>query len=249
MTVSRYLKMLINKMFKLITATILVLSMVICTFGTVVPHQKTRAVTLDLCPTCVDFMDESIQELINIIMNAGVLGSCSDLCSKLSKSDEQVVCDLLCDYVGIEEFIKIIQDADPDPVYICEQIKVCPVRDSGNANITSVIVDPPAGPVGTQFTITVTFQVLSQLGTGQIAINVIDPFGNSFGGGDLLVNTEPNTYNANFQFQAQPSESEPFQPGNYTVQAAVCEGTCGSPHPHSKIYDIVYSGFNITQSF
>ena len=34
---------------------------------------------------------------------------------------EDTVCDLLCDYVGITEFIKIIQEADPDPVYICQK--------------------------------------------------------------------------------------------------------------------------------
>eukprot|EP01133_Synstelium_polycarpum_P008144 gene8144-9559_t len=201
---------------------------------------------IDLCPTCIDFMGDSLQELIDIIMNGGVMGSCSDLCGKLPGSAEQVVCDLLCAYVGIEEFIKIINAADPDPIYMCELISVCPIRDNGAANVTNVQISPTSGPQGTQFDITVTFQVTAELGTGQIAINVIDPIGESFGGANVLVNTAVGQYNTQFQFTATPSEQEPFQPGNYEVQAAICEGTCGSIHPHAKIYNILTGNFTIT---
>lgn len=46
--------------------------------------------------------------------DAGVIGGCADLCElleqavKVNSSLVEVVCDLLCDYVGIEAFIKLI---------------------------------------------------------------------------------------------------------------------------------------------
>ena len=52
--------------------------------------------------------------LLNLdFIDAGVVGTCGKLCSLLEqKTGSQalgVVCDLLCDIVGIEEFIKIVQ--------------------------------------------------------------------------------------------------------------------------------------------
>lgn len=54
-------------------------------------------------------MDQTIQTLLNIILNAGVVGSCSALCGMLPNQIEATVCNLLCDYVGIKEFIHIIE--------------------------------------------------------------------------------------------------------------------------------------------
>ncbi|GAM24803.1 hypothetical protein SAMD00019534_079780, partial [Acytostelium subglobosum LB1] len=238
------------KMFKLFCA-VLVLSMVATSFGlNVVPTTTVidvpTKVTMDMCPTCVDFMGDSLDLLINIILNTYILGTCGDLCGKLPKEDEKITCDLLCGYVGIDVFIRIITDEDPDPVYMCEEMKVCPIRDGGNATISSLVVDPVNGTIGTDFNILCTFEVTSQLGTGQLMINVIDPTGFGFGGGDLLVGTQPGTYNAKFSFRAEPSEQEPFYPGEYIVQAAVCEGSCGSPHPHSRIYDLLNTTFTLT---
>ena len=45
--------------------------------------------------------------------DAGVVGTCGELCQmledKVNSSIVGVVCNLLCDYVGIREFIKIIE--------------------------------------------------------------------------------------------------------------------------------------------
>ena len=46
-------------------------------------------------------------------LDAGVVGGCSELCGLLEKEVPSelvgVVCNLLCDFVGIKEFIAIIQ--------------------------------------------------------------------------------------------------------------------------------------------
>lgn len=60
------------------------------------------------CPTCVSFISQSLDQLLNIIANVGVLGACSDLCNLLPNQVEATVCDLVCSIVGIEVFIDLV---------------------------------------------------------------------------------------------------------------------------------------------
>ena len=75
------------------------------------------------CNFCVQIMDQIIQNLMNYILNIGVLGTCAGLCSNLPKKLESTACNLLCDAVGIEGFVKAIQAADLDPIYYCQLVK------------------------------------------------------------------------------------------------------------------------------
>ena len=186
-------------------------------------------------------------------LDAGVIGGCGELCQlleqavKVNSSLVEVVCDLLCDYVGIEAFIKLVDKwvslymqnhflffffgdiattyyiadpesnwpcekleskgldwnsthtatehisrsseicivsfpdlfihfgaglglgqrlrhhrefclnlvpavfphrADLDPIYYCELLHLCPVKDDGDAKITSLTVNPTSVPRG-----------------------------------------------------------------------------------------------------
>ena len=38
--------------------------------------------------------------------------------------------------------------ADLDPIYYCELLRTCPIKDDGDAKITSVTVTPKQGPQG-----------------------------------------------------------------------------------------------------
>jgi hypothetical protein len=38
-----------------------------------------------------------------------VIGGCADLCGYLPNQVEQAACDLICDYFGIEGFMKLLQ--------------------------------------------------------------------------------------------------------------------------------------------
>lgn len=48
-----------------------------------------------------------------LCLDAGVVGGCGELCQLLADKTNSsligTVCDLLCDYVGIKEFIDLIQ--------------------------------------------------------------------------------------------------------------------------------------------
>jgi hypothetical protein len=205
-----------------------------------------KAPGLDLCPLCVQFFNESIQELIDVIANVGIVGSCGALCGYLPSKTLDSVCDLLCSIVGIDEFIKLINIADPDPVYYCQALKVCPIDDNAAATINSVTSNPASGPQGTTFEIDMVFTVINQTGPGFIEISVNPPDAEPFGDAQFTMGIAPGQYGAKFNLQAQPSEQEPFNPGQYQVLLAICNGQCGSPHPHSKVLAEGQTNFTIT---
>ncbi|WAR19856.1 CTuncharacterized [Mya arenaria] len=214
------------------------------TMSMVRPLVEHGRVGIDKCKTCIDFAGQALNELLNIILQGGVVGGCADLCNALaSKTSPAIgtVCNILCDIVGIEEFIKIVQNADLDPIYYCELIPACPINDNGDAHFTSFQVSPKSGPQGV-FDIDFTYESKNGTGTGEIAIEI-----------DTLA--PAGSYNGDIQLKAQPDPNcdptqgpcEQWLPGTYTVKIAICNGECGSKHPHSAIYDETSATFTITQ--
>jgi len=201
----------------------------------------------EYCATCVDFMVQAINELLNIILNGGVLGSCSALCALLPNDVEAEVCDVLCTIAGIEAFIKLINVTDPDPLWICMELdQTCPINDNAKANITSLVVKPPSAPAGSNFTIEMIWKVTNTIGTGEVEFVVIPPDAMPFGDGGLIVWQTPGIYGGELDFSAEASENEPFNAGTYYVQGALCEGSCGSIHDHSFTLDVKVTKFQIT---
>jgi hypothetical protein len=48
--------------------------------------------------------------IFSLLLDVGIIGGCADLCSFLPNQIEQAVCNLLCDAVGIEGFITLIEE-------------------------------------------------------------------------------------------------------------------------------------------
>jgi len=199
------------------------------------------------CTACVSFMNSAINNLIQIIADVGIGGGCSAVCGLLPAAWEQTACTIICEIVGIEEFANLINEEDPDPIFICMYCDLCPIALNAKGQITNVACQPPSGPQGTTFTISTVYKVTSAVGTGQILLVVIPP-GNAeaFGDDQLLVSQGPGTYNYALQFQAQPQQGEPFQPGVYVLLSALCEGTCGSIHSYSYTIAEARTTFRIT---
>merc|ERR1719420_2290997 len=78
---------------------------------------------VSLCNPCTQLSGQGINILLNYILNAGVVGGCSKLCSLLPEG--KVPCELVCSAVGIKTFIDAIEKADLDPIYMCELIHAC----------------------------------------------------------------------------------------------------------------------------
>jgi hypothetical protein len=192
-------------------------------------------------------MNEAIDQLIDIIINVDVLGSCGALCGQLPNALEQTVCNLLCDYVGINAFIDALNYEDPDPIYFCEVVDLCPVNMNAAGKIVKAFVSPATGRSGATFTVEVDFQVINTTGTATLGYTVVPPDGSfPFGEEILMVSQKPGFYAAKFQFQAEPSEVESFAPGVYQTYIGFCEGECGSPHPYTKVLDQKTISFRIT---
>ncbi|XP_069116842.1 countin-3-like [Argopecten irradians] len=225
-------------------------------FITQLNNKERGNVGVDLCPTCIQFMGQAIDALLNIILNGGVVGTCGALCqalgSKTSKALEEV-CDVLCDLVGVEEFIKLIQKADLDPIYFCEILKTCPINDNGDAKITTFTVTPSSGPQGT-FRIDFGYTSVNGTGTGEIILEVDTVDGIPVESGFIHELAQPGDYTSSFSLKAEPDPNcdptqqpcEQWMPGNYGVKIAICNGECGSKHPHSAVYDEGMTNFTIT---
>lgn len=194
----------------------------------------------------VDFVDQWINVLLNIILQGGV-AECGDLCSKIPNQAAQVICDLVCTAVGIDAFIHMIEDLNPDPIWICMEAHLCAVHAGGKANITSLVVQPKSGPVGSTFTMSMQFTVLKQLSAGEVAIDVIPPEGAPMGAGEVQPGLPPGKYGMQATLQAEPGEDEPFVPGTYKVPGAVCACACGSNHQHCSTYTVAKTSFQLTQ--
>jgi len=215
-------------------------------------------VRLDLCPTCIKVAEESINILLNLILDTGIIGTCQTLCTALAQKTGSeligVICNLVCDVVGIEEFIKMIERADLDPIYYCELARMCEVNDHGDANITIFSVLPASGRKGTTFSIDFTYVTVNGTGTGEFSIGIHTPDRIPLGADFLWEPKKPGTYTERITVKAEPDpQCDPTQepceewiPGTYNVTVDICNGECGSKHPHSKIYDIKRGSFQIT---
>jgi len=215
-------------------------------------------VRVDLCPTCINVADESINILLNLILDTGIIGTCGTLCSALAqKTGSEIIgtiCDIVCDVFGIEEFIKLIEKADLDPIWYCEIAKMCPVNDHGDAHISQFAILPATGRQGQTFSIDFTYVSLNGTGTGEMIVDIHCPDHIPLGAGFLLEAKKAGTYSERISVKAEPDpECDPTQgpceqwlPGTYNVTVQICNGECGSQHPHSAIYDTARGSFSLT---
>eukprot|EP01113_Clastostelium_recurvatum_P017387 TRINITY_DN203_c0_g1_i2.p1 TRINITY_DN203_c0_g1~~TRINITY_DN203_c0_g1_i2.p1 ORF type:complete len:240 (-),score=61.76 TRINITY_DN203_c0_g1_i2:76-795(-) len=210
----------------------------------VVPDDSAGAT---ICPACVTLFDDSLDILLNAILNGGVIGGCSELCGHINDKSEALTCDVLCSFVGIKEFVKIIESTDPDPIYICQVMKVCPAVNGGKVNITSATVSPASGPQGSEFAITMQYTVLNQTSTGLLMVEIKPTNGEPIDDAVLSEGLAPGKYDITFRLKTTPTEDEPFLPGLYNVEVAVCAGDCSTKHPYGGIYATASTSFNITR--
>lgn len=135
--------------------------------------------------------------------------------------------------------------ADPDPVWLCEEVKACDYSDSDSANITSLSVSPQKGHPGTKFTFDISYDLISFTGIGSVGVVVFGP-GAAADGGSLLMYPQPGTYSGQFQLSTKPDQYNTWAPGPYEFQIAVCEGDCGCTHDHNKVLTMQSLNFTIT---
>ncbi|CAF1186160.1 unnamed protein product [Didymodactylos carnosus] len=216
-------------------------------------------VGLDVCSGCIEESVEIINILLNLILDEGIIEFCNALCGALANITGSVIigelCTVACDAAGIDEFIKIIIKADLDPIWYCEMIDLCPINDHGDAKFTNFGITPKSAPDGSKFVIDCSFISINGTGTGTINIEIVDPKNRSSGNLFWFEARKPGIYPEKiglqtlFEFDCDPTKEvcDNWPLGTYNVTAQVCNGECGSQHPHSSIYDTAKSSFELTK--
>jgi len=225
-----------------------------------------------LCSPCVQLGGQSLNILINAILNVGVIGGCGKLCSNLKTAGEQKACDLVCDLVGIKAFIKALSNADLDPIYFCEILHVCKAGpDDAHVDLLSVALAPPtiskkdiqpdAGGVTLEGVLTVN--VTKETGVGQFGVAIHGPVSGTQGpvGGSFIIadGLKEGVQSLGVKLNIQDTLPDPtkqppsfpvtWMPGSYMFRFHVCQGECGSKHPHSVDFGLKSSNFTISESY
>jgi len=101
-------------------------------FQSLNPNIGQTKVGIDLCPECIQEAVEIINVLLNLVLDEGIVQSCNDLCGALANRTGSVLigdlCDVACEALGIDEFVKALIKADLDPIWYCEIIDLCPSK-------------------------------------------------------------------------------------------------------------------------
>lgn len=128
-------------MYKGIALIILVLAGATCASSSFSNKLKTfhglnsningNQVDIDLCSPCIEESVTIVNMLLNFILDEGIIQSCSALCGALANKTDVVIgdiCDVVCEGMGIAEFVKALVKADIDPIWYCELADLCPSK-------------------------------------------------------------------------------------------------------------------------
>ncbi|CAF0771713.1 unnamed protein product [Adineta steineri] len=216
-------------------------------------------VGIDLCPECIEEAVEIINVILNIILDEGIIETCGELCGLLAnKTGSKIigdVCDVACEAFGLDEFVKALIKADLDPIWYCEMADLCPINDHGDAKFTNFQITPKTAPEGSTFVFDCSFTSVNGTGTGVINIVMIDPKNRTAANLYWFEARKPGTYPEKiglqtlFELNCDPTQElcDGWEIGTYNVTAQVCNGECGSHHPHSSTYDTATGSFEITK--
>jgi len=224
-----------------------------------------------LCSPCVQLGGEGLNTLINAILNVGVLGGCQKLCGHLKTKGEQTACNLVCGAVGIKAFIKALNNTDLDPIYFCEIVHACKAGpDDAHIDLMSVTLNPPqmsrkdVDPTGQGVTLegVLAVNVTKDTGVGQFRVAIHGPVMGAQGpiGGSFILadGLKAGPQNLGVKFTVKDTLPDPtaqpptfpvtWEPGSYEFRFHVCQGECGSKHPHSIDFGLKSSNFTISEN-
>jgi hypothetical protein len=208
----------------------------------------------------VQFATQGLNVLLNIILNRAVIGGCGKLCGHLKSKPGQEACDLVCSVVGMKAFIKALNHTDLDPIYFCELAHACEAGpDDAHVDLVSVQLSPQTvsekdvqpGTSGVTVEATLTVNVTKATGVGEFAVDVNGPVAGAEGpiGGafTLADGLTEGVQNIGVKLPVGDTDSVTWTPGSYEVRFHVCQGKCGSKHPHSIDFGRQASNFTISK--
>jgi len=201
------------------------------------------------CEVCLDFFDEALNPLLDILAGqGGIAAACYEICSLLPTQTEQIICGFLCDLVGIQEFVYLLNTYNPEPTTLCMSLDTCPSNPNAAGKINIVTSSPKAGPQGTTFTVSSGYSITTATGLGQTLLIVIPLDGTPPWQYEVDFYTlPPGKYSISGSFTATPQIPYPYFPGNYVITCEVCEGLCGGGHSNEFYIAQANGSFIITK--
>ncbi len=149
------------------------------TFKTLNGVRSYRKFSFRTCKICVDLAAESQYDLNEAAKNISLANECLNLCSyvELNTNDLEAItaCNLLCDMVGINQFIYAIVESKMDSIYFCQLLNTCEAKENGDALITSLIFKPNRVKLGSMFNADIYYISLNGTGTGELALSIKTP--------------------------------------------------------------------------
>ena len=164
-----------------------------------------------------------------------------------------MACDLLCIVSGIKDFIKVLNQDDLDPVYICAALKACKNNTCTGSctEVVSAVVNPNSAPLRSKFTLSASVKALKDTGVGVTLFsfpcdnkNCQNPttefaiVNDGMTAGSVVISSvEINT-----------AEDDWSYPVGKTLPVTVY--SCGSDcaNEHGTIFSAAYTNFTITSS-
>merc|ERR1712032_1017158 len=211
---------------------------------------------VSLCNPCFQIGGQGINQLLNYILNVGVVGGCGTLCAAAIPAGgaAAVGCELVCAAVGVKAFVAAIEKVDLDPIYLCEVLHACPpAPDDAYLELIQVAAQPAVVAHGDDIQLGLELNVTNDTGVGEFSISIdgpgsATPLSQSFFLKDGIPHGE-QMLSVKLTLQDGQDEQgfpQTFEPGLYNFSFHVCQGECGSSHPHSKDFGRITGTFNMT---
>merc|ERR1712048_665671 len=165
-------------------------------------------------------------------------------------------CDLICGAVGLKAFMAAVQKSDLDSIYFCELTHSCPAGDDdAYLEINQVVAAPEVVVKGDDVHMGVQMNVTKASGVGEFRLVVNGP-GSALplSQGFFLETGVPEglqqlTVSLSLKDQQQQQgPTKTFEAGQYNFSFHVCQGECGSSHPHSIDFGNMTGFFNVTEA-
>merc|ERR1711953_970562 len=212
----------------------------------------------NLCNPCFQIGGQGINQWLNIILNEGVVGGCGSLCAAAIPAGgaAAVGCELVCAAVCIKAFVAAIDKADLDPIYLCEVLHACPADpDDAYLELIDVAAMPPAVIKGNDIKMAVELNVTNATGVGEFSLKIdgpgsATPLSQTFFLEQGIPAGQQGVAVTLTLKDGQDDQGFPktFEAGTYNYTFHVCQGSCGSSHPHSKDFGTRMGYFDVTMS-
>jgi len=189
--------------------------------------------------------------LANQILNGVIVNDCEELCALLTPYGwyAVVACDAVCLGFGIDAFINLIVNEDIDPIWYCELLDMCTIDDcQGDClDITVYITRPNRIPQGGVINQYFTVDVKKPWnGTGMFTFVINDPVQGQQEQDALIDGGWGPVGTATYAIQIPSAEAQLTVNATISSQILICNGECGSKHPHSRIFSQASTTFIIT---